>query len=112
MSEFIIDMGSSSYKSSSGLLCADVSQLREPVVRCRDCKRMQNWTADELADSYDKEELADGWCAFFRIGTYDDFFCAWGESAWVTCKCGQDIELYSEPRTCPSCGRLVYPDGY
>lgn len=48
------------------------------IVRCRDCKRMRDWTADELADCYE-EELADGWCMFFRIGTYDDFFCAWGE---------------------------------
>lgn len=50
----------------------------EEIVRCRDCKRMRDWTADELADCYE-EELADGWCMFFRIGTYDDFFCAWGE---------------------------------
>lgn len=49
----------------------------EKVVRCKDCKRMRDWTADEL-DSYDEAELADGWCMFFRIGTYDDFFCAWG----------------------------------
>lgn len=50
----------------------------EEVVRCKDCKRMREWTADEL-DGYDEAELADGWCMFFRIGTYDDFFCAWGE---------------------------------
>ena len=48
------------------------------IVRCRDCERMREWTPDEL-DSYDEAELADGWCMFFRIGTYDDFFCAWGE---------------------------------
>lgn len=50
----------------------------EKIVRCKDCKRMREWTADELA-GYDEAELADRWCVFFRIGTYDDFFCAWGE---------------------------------
>lgn len=51
---------------------------RNPIVHCHDCKRMREWTADELA-GYDEAEFADGWCMFFRIGTYDDFFCAWGE---------------------------------
>ena len=37
MSEYIIDMANSSYKSNSGLLCANVSQLREEIVRCRNC---------------------------------------------------------------------------
>lgn len=49
------------------------------IVRCRDCKRMRDWTEEEELASYGKEELADGRCMFFRIGTYDDFFCAWGE---------------------------------
>ena len=43
MSEYIIDMGNSSYKSSSGLLCADVSQLREEIVRCKDCIHCRTW---------------------------------------------------------------------
>lgn len=49
------------------------------IVRCRDCKRMRDWTAAEKSASYGEAELADGWCVFFRVGTYEDFFCAWGE---------------------------------
>lgn len=49
----------------------------EEVVRCRDCKRMRGWTVEEKLASYGEEELADGWCMFLRIGTYNDFFCAW-----------------------------------
>lgn len=48
------------------------------IVRCCECKRMREWTLDEINESYNKSELADGWCMFFRIGTYNDFFCAWG----------------------------------
>lgn len=62
MSEYIIDMGNSSYQSSSGLLCADVSQLREPIVRCRDCKKCNI-----------------GWCLHFNNIVKPDGFCAWGE---------------------------------
>lgn len=57
----------------------------KPLVRCKDCKRMRDWMANELASYneiarfYDEAELADGWCMGFRIGTYDDFFCACGE---------------------------------
>jgi len=74
MTEFIIDMGNSSYKSSSGLLCADVSQLREEIVRCRDCKRV---TIDQGDHDY-REPL---WCGLFRIDVSLDGFCAWGERA-------------------------------
>ena len=69
MSEYIIEMGDSSYQSTSGLLCADVSQLREEIVRCRDCVGMvETW------DGYECERFS---------GEYHraepDGFCAWGE---------------------------------
>ena len=71
MTEYIIDMGRSSYKSHSGLLCADVSQLHEEIVRCKDCKH------------YDE---SDAGCSYFvfaknkllHIGNPNGF-CAWGE---------------------------------
>ena len=46
------------------------------------------------------------------VNGYEYFEKAYGEDGFTTCKCGQDMELSGEPRTCPSCGRLVYPDGY
>ena len=72
MSEYIIDMGHSSYKSQSGLLSADVSQLREEIVRCRDCKY--------LCD--DGSTWGCGWhcsCLTTNDGTPPEGFCAWGE---------------------------------
>lgn len=69
MSEYIIDMGNSSYQSTSGLLCADVSQLREGIVRCRDCKYFY---ADRTSQTY--------WCDFFDDNAIrPDGFCAWGK---------------------------------
>lgn len=62
MSEYIIDMGNLSYQSTSGLLCADVSQLKEEIVRCRDCKRFHTNT-----NGLDCPKLE------------PDGFCAWGE---------------------------------
>ena len=61
---------------------------------------------DELDAETDKlvDELSEGIVEYFEE--------AYGEDGFTTCKCGQDIELFGEPRTCPSCGRLVYPDGY
>lgn len=69
MSEYIIDMGNSSYKSSSGLLCADVSQLRGEIVRCRDCKHYG-------CDGYD-----DHYCYYWDKIREPDGFCAWGSKA-------------------------------
>ena len=68
MSEYIIDMSNSSYQSTSGLLSADVSQLREEVVRCRDCRfsiAHGNGCARNQ-DIFDAEP---------------DGFCAWGKRA-------------------------------
>ena len=69
MSEYIIDMTNSSYKSESGLLCADVSQLGEEIVRCRDCKHY----------TYaDKEHGNDDWCGKHEhIAWSVNGFCAW-----------------------------------
>ena len=71
MSEYIIDMGNSSYQSTSGLLCADVSQLREEIVRCSDCKY------------YDD---CDAGCSYFVLAESKllhiknpNGFCAWRE---------------------------------
>ena len=71
MTEYIIDMSASSYQSSSGLLSADVSQLREAVVRCRDCK---HFTYADVAHG------SNDWCAKHEhIGWSVNGFCAWGE---------------------------------
>lgn len=66
MTEYIIDMGNSSYQSTSGLLCADVSQLREEIVRCRDCKHY----------GYGKYATH---CYRFVHKVEPYGFCAWGE---------------------------------
>lgn len=68
MSEYIIDMGKSSYQSTSGLLCADVSQLREEIVRCRDCK----WFLQD-------DDFQHGCRWFCRKLDRLDGFCSWGE---------------------------------
>ena len=68
MSEYIIEMGNSSYRSTSGLLCADVSQLKAEVVRCRDCK---HYTDDEM----EYYHYCGSWCEQVT----PDGFCAWGE---------------------------------
>ena len=68
MSEYIVDMGNSSYQSSSGLLCADVSQLRGEIVRCRDCK---NYT--------DNEGEYFHYCNSLCEQVDVDGFCAWGK---------------------------------
>ena len=69
MSEYIINMGNSSYQSKSGLLCADVSQLREEIVRCRDCR----WYEDGICYQPD----GDGGLLCWE--REPDGFCAWGE---------------------------------
>lgn len=70
MSEYIIDMGNSSYKPSSGLLCADVSQLREEVIRCRDCKHRAGANVQAVVSDL---------CMWLEIIVKPDGFCAWGE---------------------------------
>ena len=103
MSEYIIDMGASIPNPNGGLLCANVSQLREEIVRCRDCRWL--WGSDELC------MLPDGNGDYLRIYVNPDGFCAWGErreQEWLTCKCGESIELGDrEYAVCPSCGRTV-----
>lgn len=66
MSEYIIDMSNSSYQSTSGLLCADVSQLREEIVRCRDCAYYEDYI---------------GRCVrrYHPMAVTPDGFCKWGE---------------------------------
>lgn len=79
MSEYIIDMSSSSYQSESGLLCADVSQLRDEIVRCRDCK-YANEDGDECVYFAAWEPLPEG--DEFRdvyVDVEPNGFCAWGE---------------------------------
>ena len=74
MTEYIIDMGRSSYESQSGLLSADVSQLHEEIVRCRDC--VSYITND---DGYGGNYCT---CAYFDCDYAEvepDGFCAWGE---------------------------------
>lgn len=81
MSEYIIDMGNSSYQSTSGLLCANVSQLREPIVRCRDCVHYADheWiTSPQYSLGTDIEHV----CHFWHgepTKVESDGFCAWGE---------------------------------
>lgn len=79
MSEYILDMGNSSYQSTSGLLCADVSQLREEIVRCSDCKYLDA-TRGTLVP---RAGICTATCT--RLSTQiplqniDSGFCAWGE---------------------------------
>lgn len=67
MSEYIIDMCNSSYQSTSGLLNADVSQLREKIVRCSDCRHYKH-------NNFPR-------CDLYSIAheVEPDGFCAWGE---------------------------------
>ena len=80
MSEYIIDMSNSSYQSTSGLLSADVSQLREEVVRCRDCKHCREH--DMRAYGGDRDQFL---CHHFSMSSSAgwpvelDGFCAWGK---------------------------------
>lgn len=68
MSEYIIGMSSSSYQSTSGLLCADVSQLREEIVRCGNCKHFDNYTESCTRRDY-----------VAPMAVTSDGFCKWGE---------------------------------
>lgn len=88
MSEYVIDMGNSIYQSQSGLVCADVSQLKEEIVRCRDCKYghkviwpRRSETPPEYLDC--SGPLTTGW-DYYNDEPQDnpvkpDGFCAWAE---------------------------------
>lgn len=71
MIEYIVDFGD---KSSAfvGLAMAEVrahgAELREPIVRCRDCKY---YTDDEV----EYRHYCNEWCGQVK----PDGFCAWGE---------------------------------
>lgn len=96
MSEHIIDMGDSSYKSSSGLLCADVSQLREEIVRCRDCVR------------YSLDDYGNTWCAYVASAVQPDDFCAWGRKVVGKGDHPSECEMYvvSAGYQCGNCGKV------
>lgn len=47
MSEYIVDFGTSTYKSNDGLIFAPVEQLHEEIVRCRYCKYYDRMNDDE-----------------------------------------------------------------
>lgn len=47
MSEYIVDFGTSTYKSNDGLIFAPVEQLRREIVRCHDCKHYDRMNDDE-----------------------------------------------------------------
>lgn len=70
----------------------------EEIVRCRDCRFSPD---DGQTCERDGDE-------FNVTLVRPDGFCAWGESAWVTCKCGEDIEKLGRIQICPSCGRVVF----
>lgn len=68
MSEYIVDFGTSTYKSNDGLIFAPVEQLREKIVRCRDCEYYEDYTGcctrrDNIAP----------------MAVTPDGFCAWAE---------------------------------
>ena len=65
----------------------------DELVRCMDCKH------------YGLGRRCDWSWRFVK----PDGFCAWGERAdFITCKCGESIELGDrEYAVCPSCGRTV-----
>lgn len=78
MSEYIIDMGNSSYQSTSGLLCADVSQLRGEIVRCRDCSRFVPQGTYRFNSGTTNKDTCDV-IRGFVVQINPDGFCAWGE---------------------------------
>lgn len=66
MSEYIVDFGTSTYKSNDGLIFAPVEQLCEEIVRCGDCKYYHEcW---DLCERLKPGMVVD-----------PDGFCAWGE---------------------------------
>lgn len=101
MTEYIVRMPSDMpYEIKAELNAWYVNS--EPIVRCRDC--------DDF-DPRDEECGGRNWCERMSFEVTPDGFCAWGErreSEWLTCKCGEEIELGDrESAVCPSCGRMV-----
>lgn len=80
MSEYIIDMSNSPYKSTSGLLCADASQLREPIVRCKDCRYGHEAESGMLNCTGPLTTIWDYYNDDFNENLVEpDGFCKWGE---------------------------------
>ena len=73
MSEYIIDMGNSSYQSTSGLLRVDASHLREEIVRCGSC-RFYDWDGDPSEVYLDRY-----WCDKLTVYMPAGGFCSFGE---------------------------------
>ncbi len=69
MSEYIIDMSNSSYTSQDNLIRFDFSNIREEIVRCRDCKHRYEGMC----------MLTDGMGDFKRWFVDDDDYCSDGE---------------------------------
>ena len=69
MSEYIVDFGTSTYKSNDGLIFAPVEQLRGEIVRCRDCK--YRYGCVHLVDDGDDDMRR---CDATPYG-----FCIWGK---------------------------------
>lgn len=76
MNEYIINMSNSQYQSTSCLLSVDVSQLREEIVRCRDCM----YYKEEVFEWVSNLKRTKKTCDLFD-GCYvkPDGYCAWGE---------------------------------
>lgn len=77
---------------------ADVSQLREEIVRCKDCKHFR---FVDRSDIFHDERHNDSFCLRFvdgkRMEVEPDGFCAWGEPA----------PAGSGGNYCPNCGAKV-----
>ena len=84
MSEYIMDFGTSTYKSSDGLVYAPVEQLREEIVRCRDCKLFDSHYLKcfrpvlYFDDDYNPHWTDETTFTAVTDATPDGF-CAWGE---------------------------------
>ena len=72
MSEYIVDFGTSTYKSNDGLIFAPVEQLRGEIVRCRDCKNFEpdGEPSEVYPNSY--------WCDKLTVYMPPNGFCSWG----------------------------------
>lgn len=72
------------------------------IDRCRDCKH--KYGCVHLIEV--QQEDGDG--DMIRCKASPDGYCWWGErAAFVTCKCGEEIEAFGRVQTCPSCGRRL-----
>lgn len=66
MSEYIIECD---YDVDDGII---PGELREEIVRCRDCK----WFRQDMSDH---EYRSGWWCDMGRFDPNPDGYCAWGE---------------------------------